>query len=64
LIDVGESSKVKTRIETHDRKDCWEKNCNVTVKYVVYYIEHGKKSSRVDVEQDIRDSYNIPCGEK
>ena len=64
MIDVGESSKVKTRIETHNRKDCWEKNCNVTVKYVVYYIEHGKKSSRVDVEQDIRDNYNIPCGEK
>jgi len=37
LIDVGESSKVKTRIETHNRKDYWEKNCNVTVKYVVYY---------------------------
>ena len=64
MIDVGESSKVKTRIETHNRKDYWEKNCNVTVKYVVYYIEHGKKSSRVDVEQDIRDNYNIPCGEK
>lgn len=64
LIDVGEASEVKTRVETHDRKDCWEKNCNRVIKYAAYYIEHGKKPSRVEVEQDIRDNYNIPCGEK
>lgn len=26
LVDVGESAKVKTRVENHDRKDCWKKN--------------------------------------
>ena len=64
LIDVGESSEVKTRVENHDRKECWEKNCSGTIKYVVYYIEYGKKSSRVEVEQDIRDNYDIPCGKR
>jgi hypothetical protein len=23
VIDAGESAQVKTRVETHDRKDCW-----------------------------------------
>jgi hypothetical protein len=26
LLDVGESANVKTRVETHDRKDCWNRN--------------------------------------
>lgn len=64
LIDVGESSVVRTRVETHDRKTCWERNCSGIIKYAAYYIEHGKKPSRLEVEQDIRDNYNIPCGEK
>jgi len=52
LIDVGESSEVKTRVETHDRKECWERNCKGIIKYAAYYVEHGKEN------------YNIPCGEK
>lgn len=64
LIDVGESSKVKTRVENHDRKDCWEKNCSGTIKYAAYYIEYGKKPSRVEVEQDIRNNHILPCGEQ
>ena len=25
LVDVGESSEVKSRVDNHDRSDCWEK---------------------------------------
>ena len=25
IIDVGESASVRSRIESHDRKDCWKK---------------------------------------
>lgn len=64
FVDLGESSEVRTRVEDHDRKDCWEENCNRNLRYAVYYIEHGKKPSRVEVEQDIRGKYHIPCGEK
>jgi len=64
LVDVGESSEVKSRVENHERKDCWKKNCNGTIKYAAYYIEYGKKPSRAEVEQDIRNNYSIPCGEK
>ncbi len=31
LLDVGESSNVKTRIDTHDRRDCWERNERGTI---------------------------------
>ena len=27
IIDIGESEYVKSRLQTHDRKDCWEQNC-------------------------------------
>jgi len=64
LIDVGESSEVKTRVDIHDRKEGWEKNCSGTLEYAAYYIEHGKKPSRVEVEQDIIDNYDIPCGKR
>lgn len=31
IIDVGESAKVKSRVETHDRKNCWKKHCQGTL---------------------------------
>jgi len=64
VIDVGEASEIKNRIETHDRKECWRRHCDESISYAVYYIEYGKKPSRVEVEQDIREFYNPPCGEK
>ena len=40
LIDVGESSKLRTRIENHDKKDCWTKNCNgkLTIYVHLYHL--------------------------
>ncbi|UCG92854.1 MAG: hypothetical protein JSV97_03875, partial [candidate division WOR-3 bacterium] len=52
LIDLGESDQVKTRIENHDRKPCWERNCTGTINYAVYYIEHSNELSRIHIEQD------------
>jgi hypothetical protein len=26
VLDIGEASGVKSRVEGHDRKDCWERN--------------------------------------
>lgn len=64
VLDVGEASEVKSRIENHERKDCWEDNCPGAIRYAAYYIEYGKKPSRMEVEQDIRDNYDLPCGER
>jgi hypothetical protein len=62
LIDVGESYQVRTRVEDHDRKECWQQNCLGIVKYAVYYVEYGKKPSRMDVEKDVAGNYYLICG--
>jgi len=61
-IDVGESSKVKSRIESHDRKECWIQNCEGDLVVYVYYTPNQTKKSRMEIEQDIREKYNFPCG--
>lgn len=61
-IDVGESATVKTRIKTHDRKNCWEKNCQGTLLVAVYYTPHIQQSGRMAIEQGIRNQYDLPCG--
>jgi len=62
-IDVGESATVKSRVETHDRKDCWNRNCKDTLTFSVYYTPHLQESGRKEIEREIRDQYKIPCGE-
>jgi len=63
LIDVGESAKVKSRIDTHDRKDCWKKNCQGTLTYAVYYTPNLQQEGRMEIEQKIRGRLKPPCGE-
>jgi len=64
VIDVGESAQVKTRLETHDRKDCWELNCSGTLYVAVLYTPHLQQPGRSEIEQKIRRQYNPPCGER
>jgi hypothetical protein len=63
VVDVGESAEVKTRLANHDRKDCWEENCTGTLYYAVYYTPNLQQSERKEIEKEIRDQYNPPCGE-
>jgi len=64
LIDVGESAGVKTRIETHDRKSCWERKCQGVLFVAIYYTPNLQQLGRKAVEQKIRNQYRIPCGER
>jgi len=64
LIDVGESTQVKSRVDDHDRKDCWQRNCSGTLTVSVYYTPNLQSSGRIAVEQEIRRKYNPPCGER
>lgn len=64
LIDVGESATVKSRVETHDRKDCWEKNCQGDLAVAVYYTPNLQQPGRMAIEQEIRNQYGLPCGER
>jgi len=64
LIDVGESASVKSRIESHDRRDCWEKNCSGSIRFAVHYTPNLQQLGRMEIEQEIRRSHRgIPCGE-
>ncbi len=65
LIDVGESSEVKSRVENHDRKSCWNKNITGQFRVAVHYTPNKQQAGRKEIEQAIRDSYDgIPCGER
>ncbi len=64
VVDVGESAIVKTRIETHDRKDCWERNKQGVLTVAVYYTHtlNLQQPGRLVIEQEIRDKFNPLCG--
>ena len=62
LVDVGESATVKTRIDNHDRKDCWTRNCTGTLTVSVLYTPNQQQAGRMLIEKEIRDQYNPPCG--
>lgn len=64
VIDVGESATVKTRVENHDRKDCWQSNCSGKLTVAVLYTQNLQSAGRVAIEQEIRRQYNSPCGER
>lgn len=62
LIDVGESANIKTRIENHDRENCWSKNCLGTLTVSVLYTPNLHRTARLEIEQEIRNKFNTPCG--
>lgn len=64
IIDIGESYQVKSRLETHDRAPCWEKNKTGTLCYAVYYTPGKQQSGRQEIEQELRMRYNPPCGDR
>lgn len=64
LLDVGEAADVRDRIENHDRAPCWNRNCFLgTVLCAAYYTPLRNPAGRREIEQAIRDQFNVPCGE-
>jgi len=64
LIDVGESHDVNDRVEKHDRKDCWNRECDDTLTYSEYLTPNLQQPSRIEIEKEIRAQYDPPCGKK
>lgn len=64
VIDIGESAKVKTRVETHDRKECWDKNCFGELVVAVLYTPNKGKLSRTIIEQSLRLLCTPLCGDR
>ena len=63
LIDVGESPKVRTRIENHDKKDCWTKNCSGQLQIYVHYTPFLEQSGRMLIEKELRGLFDPDCEE-
>ena len=61
LVDVGESSRVRTRIENHENKDCWTKNCTGQLQIYVHYTPFLKQKERIHIEQELRELYQPEC---
>ena len=65
VIDVGESSQVRTRVETHDRKRCWQRNATPSgLRYAAYYTPRLRQAGRKAIEVKIRSEYDPPCGKE
>jgi hypothetical protein len=61
VTDVGESSKLRTRIENHDKKDCWTKNCNGQLTIYVHYTLFLKQPGRILIEKELRELFHPDC---
>ncbi len=64
VIDIGESFEVRNRIENHDRKDCWCRNCSGIIEVAVLYTPNQQQSGRMQIEQELRKKFKPLCGER
>ena len=64
VIDIGETDNIQERVKTHDRKDCWERECkDGTIKYAQYKTNIDQEE-REKIEKEIRDAVDPPCGKE
>lgn len=63
-IDVGESHDIRSRIESHDRKECWKRNAPGTLLCAVHYTPYQTESARRVIEIEVRKSINPTCGSR
>lgn len=61
VVDVGESKDVHDRVSNHDRADDWKRQGHVTLHAAPIY---ANEAQRMQIEQDLRQQYNPPCGER
>jgi len=63
--DVGESGEIGIRIANHDRRPCWERNCDGSLFVYLRYMPSSQgytAADRRELESKIRNQYNPPCG--
>lgn len=64
VVDVGESATVRTRVATHDRRPCWNRNVRGELRYAAHYTPYSQQPGRMAIEQEIRRQFNPPCGQR
>ena len=58
LLDVGESSRMRTRIENHEKKSAWVKKCHGDLTIFVHYTPFLEQDGRALIEKEIRELYH------
>lgn len=61
-VDTGETDKLRSRLQNHERENCWHNNCPEGI-YVAVKVE-GNQDNRLRLERLVRYSYDLPCGEE
>jgi hypothetical protein len=67
VLDVGQSGKVGSRIESHDRKDCWKQHCpsgNIWVCVYRMLTSQYSEQVRATLESALRIQYSPECGKR
>jgi hypothetical protein len=62
VLDAGESAQVRSRLENHDRRPCWERHKANGIQYAVCYTPGVSQDGRREIEKSIRDRCDPPCG--
>jgi hypothetical protein len=65
IIDIGQSGHLGTRIDGHDRKECWRRECpNGTIWVCAYPMPSATEQQRVELERQLRIMYRPSCGKR
>jgi hypothetical protein len=67
VLDVGQSGELGSRIDQHDRRDCWIRNCpggNIWVCAYPMATARFSKHDRERFENGLRVQYQPICGKR
>jgi len=66
ILDIGQTGEARTRIATHDREACWERNKapnhTICYKYALMPSDRYDETDRRIVECCLRSNHKPPCG--
>lgn len=64
LIDIGESERVRDRVQRHERAACWDRECAASMRFGAYYAPDADQQVRREIEARIRRELRPPCGDR
>jgi hypothetical protein len=64
VVDVGQSGQTGTRLSTHERKSCWDRNGGKWFAVRWMPSDRYSREDRENLESEIRDHFDPPCGKK
>ena len=67
VLDVGQTGELGSRIDDHDRRQCWSRNCasgNIWVCVYPMPSDRYSRQERLNLEAEVRRQYNPLCGRR